>query len=413
MPARRTASPAASALLPLLAILLPRRHVGTALAFSPAAVPGWRRPATEARAASPSSSEEGGGSPIELWADLAASQGAAALGAVTVGPSTILGPDVSCGRGLFAASDVSRHEELFRVRAEAILTVEDAFDDAEDGDAFRSLAARGPGWDTVAFAGWLGKHVLLDMLPGDGGGGDDDDGEEDTAATLRTMYLRSLPWSSDEQPHVMWWTKEDAERLLRGSCVFDEAMGIRADVAESAALLTGLLEPTVKGALAEASTGGGGQLAELGLGTDDLDQVYRTLLSGSVRAALVVLMSRSFDESVLGVRGGEGGYDWDDDDDDDDDVPGGRVYGERLVPFFDTMQHTSEEPNVYHAFDEDEDAIVVYAARDLRGGEELVISYHDEMEPQTFAARFGFVPGEARSVRTMLEERSPLFFSNL
>ena len=82
----------------------------------------------------------------------------------------------------------------------AFLTVEEAFGDANDEDAFRSLAARGPGWDTVAFAGRLGKRRLLDMLPGGPGGGDRSGEKEDAAATVRRLYIGSLPWLSEEQP---------------------------------------------------------------------------------------------------------------------------------------------------------------------------------------------------------------------
>ena len=113
---------------------------------------------------------------------------------------TVLGPGVGCGRGLFAAADVGRHEELFWVSDGAFLTVEEAFGDANDEDAFRSLAARGPGWDTVAFAGRLGKRRLLDMLPGGPGGGDRSGEKEDAAATVRRLYIGSLPWLSEEQP---------------------------------------------------------------------------------------------------------------------------------------------------------------------------------------------------------------------
>ena len=52
----------------------------------------------------------------------------------------------------------------------------------------------------------------------------------------------------------------------------------------------------------------------------------------------MALMSRSFDETLLGCGGGggEGRSDWDDEDEADHDGPGARR--ERLVPLFDTMQ---------------------------------------------------------------------------
>lgn len=173
----------------------------------------------------------------------------------------------------------------------------------------------------------------MDMLRG-GEEGDGTRPEEEAAASLRNMCLRSLPWSSEEQPHVLCWSDEEAERLLGGSSLFDEAMGIRSDMAGSAALLAGLIEPTVKWVLSEAFPGGGDDLAELGLGTNDLDQVYRRLFSNSVRAAFVVLMSRSIDESLMGAAGEDDIYDWDyyNDDDDDDDDPARAYMGSGSCP---------------------------------------------------------------------------------
>jgi len=306
------------------------------------------------------------------------------IGPVEVAPSKILGDDVSCGNGLFVTRSISMHELLFSIgpTTDAIISLQTATKDVDCGEAFRELSKLGnAGSQTVALAGWLAKTRICDLIDGD-------DSIRKRPDDFGVAYVRALPWSPEDQDHVIWWRQEEADRLLDGSIMYDEATLIRTQVLSAFPLLASIIMPVIQ---PRVEANAEGLKRRLGFEEEmDTDFVCNFLLSTYLRGAFVILMTRSFDDS-LGL-GGE------------------REEESRLVPVLDTLQHTTGDPNVYHVYDSDNDCLEVFAARDLAEGDELVLTYHDDMSKEVFGSRFGFIPGEAKSVRMLLEEKNAMLF---
>eukprot|EP00555_Chaetoceros_dichaeta_P009278 CAMPEP_0198261966 /NCGR_PEP_ID=MMETSP1447-20131203/10556_1 /TAXON_ID=420782 /ORGANISM="Chaetoceros dichaeta, Strain CCMP1751" /LENGTH=399 /DNA_ID=CAMNT_0043950025 /DNA_START=86 /DNA_END=1285 /DNA_ORIENTATION=- len=356
------------------------------------------------------------------------------IGPVTVSPSRILGNEEECGNGLFITDDVSAGDVLLLIRPmdDAVISIEHALHDLDFGSDFTNLAEEYDGGETVAIAGWLAKTRICDILDQAALRDDDDDDDDDDydydeetkemkmkddKSTFLSAYISALPWLPKDQDHIIWWRQEEADDIFCGNgsdrdglddvddgsrAMMEEAVRIRTEVASAIPLLAKIIAPIVRSklkmlapAVIEELLGFGG-----GMGDDldiDTDLACNLLLSSYLRGAFVILMTRSFDDSFEGI-GASSSYD------------NASEGGGRLVPVLDMCQHTTHNPNVYHVCDIDSDCIGLFAAQDISAGEELTISYHLGLDSGVFGARFGFVPGEARSFRVLLEERSNVLF---
>ena len=85
----------------------------------------------------------------------------------------------------------------------------------------------------------------------------------------------------------------------------------------------------------------------------------------------------------------------------------------KLIPLLDMAQH-SYDPNIDHESDGDGNVIVT-AMRDLKKGEELSIAYLDvdnDEDLSKFAIYYGFLPGESKSLRELVDERNSVLFQS-
>lgn len=123
------------------------------------------------------------------------------------------------------------------------MTIDVCLNDVDAGDSLRKLReAAGPGSDTVIMAGYLAKEYLMGKEVGDECDGGESNGSaavESSSASEPTKqkiafrtYLESLPWEAgvNGQDHVLFWSEECVEDLLRGSLAYEDAMEIRSSV---------------------------------------------------------------------------------------------------------------------------------------------------------------------------------------
>lgn len=269
----------------------------------------------------------------------------AQLGPVRLGKST-----VGAGGGAFVTRAIDKDEPIFTVPAAACVGLYDACGDEEVGETLARLTASGQGGATVALAAYLAKEWLCSGAEG-----------------ARGPYLAMLPWDAkwppegeQEQEHVLWWSEKQIDALV-GSEAFDDAVGLREEVALAARVTRGLIGASVRKAYQER----GEPIWKVWRADDDIDK--------AVRGAFVSILTRAFAQE---------------DSEDEEN---------RLVPLLDMLQHR-DEPNVRHRTERDEESgaecVVVRARRPLAEGEELLNCY-GELPPAKFLSRFGFVPGRS------------------
>ena len=142
---------------------------------------------------------------------------------------------------------------------------------------------------------------------------------------------------------------------MEGSEAFEDAVGIREEVALACKVHRGLIGKAVR----DAYKRNGMNLWDIWKADEDIDK--------AVRGAFVSILSRAFFQE-------------------DEES--------RLVPLLDMLQH-SPEPNVVHRVEEDADGDWVVRARSpLKAGTELLNCYDGgELSDAKFLSRFGFVPG--------------------
>lgn len=299
----------------------------------------------------------------------------AQIGPLELGPSRLGG-----GTGAFLTADVREGDVLLAIPAAACPSLSMALSDDEVGEKLEPLTKLGPGGATVALAGFLAYRWCVSGPEGEAG-----------------AYLRHLTW--ERRPgceHVVWWSEEEVDALLRGSTCLEDARGVRAEVELGIRAIRGLLLPSVAWRYATQGRAPWAADAEL---------------KRAARGAFVAILTRAF---TVGddVEGGEGG----------EPAAGERgaeeqrgVAESQLVPWLDMFQH-GEEPSIRYIIDADAGAVVT-ARRPLPAGHELVNNY-GKLSDSKFFTRFGFVPGgggeaTVESAREMFEQRSPVFFPGL
>ena len=164
----------------------------------------------------------------------------------------------------------------------------------------------------------------------------------------------------DDLDHVLWWSDEDV-MALEGSNIYGEVLSLREDTGSAMDILWQVMQTERKLELPSKET------------WDDV-----------VRAAYASILSRSFEDNS--------------------------VDSSKLIPLLDMTQH-SNDANVEHVTDAQTGAVIVKARRDLTSGEELFIEYSQDLKPHEYAPLYGFVPGEQKSYRDLVNAKSPIFFT--
>jgi SET domain len=242
------------------------------------------------------------------------------------------------GYGAFVTQAVDENELLFRIPRAACITLSDALSDERYGESFRKLVEKaGPGGNTVVLAGYIAKERLQSL-----------DSEENLSIDSKYgPYLATLPWERfvNNQEHILYWSGEEVESLLRGSMCYGEAVDLRREVALAIKVLSAIISPPAPKFV-------------LPWQKDDSPKQPLDGLPEAVRAAFVCLLTRAFQ---------------DDGNDKSNDE-------EKLVPLLDMLQH-SEEPNVSHVMlKENSYSVELRARRSLEAGEELLNQYRSEQE---------------------------------
>jgi SET domain len=319
---------------------------------------------------------------------------------IEVKPSTLQGG----GYGAFVTDFVEENEVLFRVPRKACITLSDAYDDTQFGEIFQALSKKaGPGGNTVVLAGFIAKEKLTSL---------DQVGENIVKNSRYGAYLATLPWKRgiNNQEHILYWTDDEVESLLTDTMCYSEALDLRREVTLAATVLRSIFTRPARAFKFPWDTG-----------NDDNVEIPLENLSDAVKAAVVCLLTRAFQDDIAG-------------DDQNDE--------EKLVPLLDMLQH-SEEPNVSHMMLRDKGGDVeVRSRRSLAAGEELLNQYRSEREENMpyhrvsnycwksclcsvllteflanetvclfakFFTRFGFVPGIEEPILDLLRDKSSIF----
>jgi len=237
------------------------------------------------------------------------------------------------------------------------------------------------------------------------------DKDKDYQTTSRWgPYFKTLPtWEAgiNNQEHILFWSGEKIEELLRGSLCYAEARSLRNEVALSIQVLGPLLKKSIRESRGqETATTINTKLYkkittmfQFNKQPTPDDIIDDKIVSNAVKGAFVTLLTRSF-------------QDYND--------------NEKLVPLLDLLQH-SETPNVRHNVvtvttdhntnnnDDAVDTVVEVRARhNIDAGSEIFNQYQSEeannMPYARFFTRFGFVPGISEPMENLLLDKSPIFF---
>lgn len=284
-----------------------------------------------------------------------------------------------CGYGAFVTSPVSEDELLFSVPREACLTLDKATSDQDFGETFSKIIEKaGPGGNTVVMAGFMAKEQLLLM---------EDLKNEKEPSSNWAAYFQTLPWERgiNNQEHILFWTEEMVEDLLKGSMCYGEATSLREEVALATKIMNSIVGPRIREARGEnVDTGGFSWPWEAKPPAPEGPPVG---FSEAVKGAFVCLLTRAFQDG------------------EDDE--------EKLVPMLDMLQH-SETPNVRHAMRKADGTVEVRARCDIEPGIELFNQYRSEEEDSMpysrFFTRFGFVPGVTEDMENLLRDKSSIFY---
>lgn len=303
---------------------------------------------------------------------------------IYIDESSLLG-----GYGAFVADEIDQDTLLFTIPRGACITLSDALQDPECGEAFQRIIQKaGPGGNTVVMAAYVAKQWLQTQqhyeiaenknLP-----------ESSSSAVPPSSfgpYLSLLPWArgTNNQEHILYWSDEEIESLLKGSMCYAEAKGLREEVNLATTVMEQIISNAIRELRGDNIQGGFRWPWEA---KTEVNKEPIEGLSQAMNGAFVSLLTRAFQD-------GEG-----------DD--------EKLVPLLDMLQH-SDEPNISHSMRTEDGSVEVRARRKLSPGEELLNQYRSELEEtmpyHRFFTRFGFVPGIMEPIQNLLEDKSSIFY---
>ena len=263
------------------------------------------------------------------------------------------------------------NEMIMCIPRKCCITVDDALNDEDCGGAFRMAKEyQLPDWQLLLVAGWAAKEYVI----------------ANSTAGLKSEikhwpYLKTLPWKRGDLDfeHVLFWSDDDVETLLKGSVAYNDAQLVRSRVQNA----TKLMDDLVVGSSLRAQ-----------MGLDSSEPING--LKEAVTAAFASALSRSFSEEV------------------EVDNPDGTTDIEQetvMIPLLDILQHSNNPNTLVETYD---DYIILKAKRTILPGEELYHRYQEENDdvipPYKFFTRYGFVPGVNKPVVELLEEKSAIFF---
>lgn len=321
-----------------------------------------------------------------------------------ISPKFSINPSELGGYGGFCSlkSGMQKDELIFRVPRECCVTFDDAFNDPVCGEAFRMIQQkRVPSWGMLVIAGWVAKEYLLANVYSEKirSAGIKNAEQIDTTVASKIKhwpYYKTLPWKrgSLNQDHILFWSDEEVERLLKGSLASTDAQLIRSTVKNAVQLLNDFaVGPLVR---EERENQGLPILDNDDYDDDNANDGTLVDLKEAVTGAFVIALSRSFAEEV---------------ECDNEDGTTTIEVENALLPLLDVLQHSNNPNTILESYP---DYILLKARRDIKPGEELFHQYQDENDqvipPYKFFTRYGFVPGLNESVEDMLEKKDPLFF---
>lgn len=265
---------------------------------------------------------------------------------------------------------IKQNEMIMCIPRQCCVTLDDATNDERCGGAFRMIQEyQLPDWQLLLVAGWAAKEYMLANV------------SADKSKIKHWPYLKTLPWKQGDlnQEHVLFWSDDEVESLLKESFGYDDAQLTRSRVQNSTKLLDDLaIGPLLR--------------EEMGLDASASIKGFNETVS----AAFVSALSRSFAEEV------------------EVDNPDGSTEIEKetlMIPLLDMLQHSNEPNTLVETYD---DYIILKAKRLILPGEELFHQYQEENDdvipPYKFFTRYGFVPGVKKPVVDLLKDKSPIFF---
>ena len=299
----------------------------------------------------------------------------------------ILPSTVGHGNGLFVTKSILKHEIIMTIPSNKTISIEDAWEDLEMGDAFMYLTdIGGPGAKLATLAGFVAKEVGLNTLFVDN--------KTTTSTSIKSKwkpYLDCLPMNW--QDHVLWWSNDKVERLLKGSNVYEEVLSMREQVDIAIENLVCIFWNHYTNMEDDVSHNDNQE-------REKEMKIFEERLSTLVRSAFCAILSRAFEDEDFDCM--------------------------KLIPVLDMTQHCSSsdnddddgvDVNIIHETDTSTGNIVVRAKRDLSQGEELFNCYSTSLAPHQFFTVFGFVPNTTnnnnnnnKTVLELLEEKDPIFF---
>lgn len=306
---------------------------------------------------------------------------------IAIAPSTRGGG--TGGHGAFATSPLSKDELVFRIPREACVTSQDVWTDPDCGAAFQSIIKKtGPGGFSVCLAGYLAKEYLVETAEGG-------------KASKFGPYLATLPWKRNinGQEHVLFWEEKEVREYLTDSLCWGESRDLRDEVKVARKLLNSVLGPTVlRARMSDAQREReDAPLIPFLKWTKPPPQPVTEPVPGlgkAVTGAFVILLTRAFDDGS--------------------DEENGVDAVDRLVPVLDMLNHDND-PTVTHKIDSTDGSVEVRTVRNVESGEELFNRYREEEEMNMpyhrFFSRFGFVPGLEEDVKSLLKDKSSIFFA--
>ena len=286
-----------------------------------------------------------------------------------------------CGFGAFVTGDVEEGELLFTVPRKACLTLEDATGDANCGEAFANLIKKaGPGGNTVVMAGYMAKEYLI-MQEALKKGGDGIDGSR------WAPYFETLPWTrgTNDQEHVLFWSEDMVESLLKGSMCYGEATALREEIALATRIMTSITSKSIRAPRGEVEEDEG--FSWPWQAKTPPPEGPPEGLKEAIQGAFVCLLTRAFQD-------GDGDK-------------------EKLVALLDMLQH-SATPNVRHVMRKEDGTVEVRSRHTIPANTELLNQYRSEEEESMpysrFFTRFGFVPGILEPMENLLKDKSSIFY---